>query len=117
MPIHYSNVMLLDPNTKRPTKIEVRKIEDSETGKLKNVRFVKGTNTAIPRPKDLSYQDDWADGPLDTLPEVVAKVTYTPNLNEYPIPRSVLNELRSPYREQYDLKQKAKKEAEKNAKN
>ncbi|KAI9292151.1 ribosomal protein L24 [Neoconidiobolus thromboides FSU 785] len=116
MPIHYSNVMHIDPNTRRAIKVELRKVKDEESGKLKNQRFVKGTNTMIPRPTFLEYIDARKDGPYDTLPEAATKVTYTPTLESYPLPKGVIDELRSPKRAAYDLHRsllKLQKEKEK----
>jgi large subunit ribosomal protein L24 len=44
-PLHVSNVMLLDPETKQPTRVGVRKNADG-----KNERFSKKTGNTIPRP-------------------------------------------------------------------
>lgn len=44
-PLHVSNVMLLDPETKEPTRVGVRKNDDG-----KNERFSKKTGKSIPRP-------------------------------------------------------------------
>jgi large subunit ribosomal protein L24 len=43
--LHVSNVMLLDPETKQPTRVGVRRNEDG-----KNERFSKKTGKTIPRP-------------------------------------------------------------------
>ncbi|KAJ9088136.1 39S ribosomal protein L24, mitochondrial [Entomophthora muscae] len=103
MPVHYSNVHLLDPITKRPCKINIRKVKDDKTGKMKNQRFVSGTNTMIPRPVLLEYQTERKDGPFDTLPDAVQKVTFVPSLSSFPLPKGVINELRSPYRAISDM--------------
>jgi large subunit ribosomal protein L24 len=44
-PLHVSNVMLLDPETKQPTRVGVRRNADG-----KNERFSKKTGNTIPRP-------------------------------------------------------------------
>ena len=44
-PLHASKVMLLDPETKQPTRVGVRRNEDG-----KNERFSKKTGKTIPRP-------------------------------------------------------------------
>ena len=43
--LHMSNVMLLDPTTKQPTRVGIRRNEDG-----KNERFSKKTGNMIPRP-------------------------------------------------------------------
>jgi len=44
-PLHVSNVMLIDPDTKQPTRVGVRKGPDG-----KNERYSKKTGKTIPRP-------------------------------------------------------------------
>ena len=44
-PLHVSNVMLLDPDTKQPTRVGVRRNDDG-----KNERYSKKTGKTIPRP-------------------------------------------------------------------
>jgi large subunit ribosomal protein L24 len=44
-PLHWSKVMLLDPETKQPTRVGIRRNEDG-----KNERFSKKTGRTIPRP-------------------------------------------------------------------
>jgi large subunit ribosomal protein L24 len=44
-PLHVSKVMLIDPETKQPTRVGVRKGSDG-----KNERYSKKTGNAIPRP-------------------------------------------------------------------
>jgi large subunit ribosomal protein L24 len=44
-PLHVSNVMLLDPETKQPTRVGVRKNADG-----KNERYSKKSGNTLPRP-------------------------------------------------------------------
>src|SRR5215213_2582433 len=44
-PLHVSNVMLIDPETRQPTRVGIRKSADG-----KNERFSKKTGNTIPRP-------------------------------------------------------------------
>lgn len=44
-PLHVSNVMLLDPESKQPTRVGIRKNADG-----KNERFSKKSGKTIPRP-------------------------------------------------------------------
>jgi len=44
-PLHVSNVMLIDPETKLPTRVGIRKGPDG-----KNERYSKKTGKTIPRP-------------------------------------------------------------------
>jgi large subunit ribosomal protein L24 len=44
-PLHVSNVMLLDPDTKQPTRVGIRKNADG-----KNERYSKKSGNTLPRP-------------------------------------------------------------------
>lgn len=44
-PLHVSNVMLLDPETRQPTRVGVRRNDDG-----KNERYSKKSGNSIPRP-------------------------------------------------------------------
>ncbi|HKI78456.1 MAG TPA: 50S ribosomal protein L24 [Ignavibacteriaceae bacterium] len=46
-PIHFSNVMLLDPKTNEPTRIGAQIILDEKTGKKKRARVSKATGEMI----------------------------------------------------------------------
>ena len=46
-PIHFSNVMLLDPKTNEPTRIGAQVILDEKTGKKKRARVSKATGEMI----------------------------------------------------------------------
>lgn len=38
-PIHRSNVMLVDPETKKPTRVGIKVTQEARDGKVKNVRI------------------------------------------------------------------------------
>lgn len=46
MPIAISNVMLVDPKTGEPTRVGIR-FEEGTDGKVRRVRFAKGSDTAF----------------------------------------------------------------------
>lgn len=77
MPIHYSNVALVNPLTQEKCKVEFKKVT-REYGKSETRRFVRNTDIEIPKTKYLEYQDQWIDGERDTAPEEVRKVTFSP---------------------------------------
>jgi hypothetical protein len=84
-------------NNRQPCKTEIKKVLDPKSGKLKNQRFVKGTEIMIPRTKLIEYMYEREDNiKYDTQPEIVQKITYVPNIKEDPIPPSVIDELRNP---------------------
>jgi len=97
MPIHISNVSLIDPETRQPVKPEFRKEKDPKTGKVENRRYIRGTSMELPKPKYLEYQKAWEDSVLDTLPEEVARISFEPSLAVPPLPGEVVDELRFKY--------------------
>ena len=52
-PIHVSNVAIVDPETKKPTRVGIRVEEQVKDGKKKTVRIrvAKGSGADIPDPK------------------------------------------------------------------
>ncbi|RKP05056.1 translation protein SH3-like domain-containing protein, partial [Thamnocephalis sphaerospora] len=97
MPVHVSNLSLINPETGLPTKVDVRKYTDASTGLTENRRYVRGTNIELPRHKYLEYQDEWKDSALDTLPSIASAVTFKPSMGVPPMPEGVINELRGKY--------------------
>lgn len=74
-PIHVSNVMLVDPVTKKPTRVGFKFLENGE-----KVRVAKKSKAIIPKPKlerDYSFRD--TVGPKDTPADVVLKKTFDEN--------------------------------------
>jgi len=75
MPLHYSNVLLVDPVDKAPTRVGVRVEPDGS-----RVRFSKRTGAVIPKPAYV--KKDKGDKPAnsfeETPPEEAARVTYKP---------------------------------------
>jgi large subunit ribosomal protein L24 len=77
--IHISNVSLIDPVTKKPTKV-FWKIDD--TGR--KMRISKDSGAEIPKPPPPVIKRE--AGPFDTNPDVVKKKTYFPSLLTAPLP-------------------------------
>ncbi|OMJ18403.1 putative 39S ribosomal protein L24, mitochondrial [Smittium culicis] len=77
----------------RPTKVKLVPFVDPETGKKEKRRYALASGTYIPKPKYMEYQNIWADGDKDTMPEDVTKVTYVPLNGERPMPSDVLREI------------------------
>ena len=75
-PVHISNVALIDPELKVPTRIRTGYLEDGT-----KVRVSKKSGAIIPKPdrSNLTCLDrtkDYKPGPLDTPAELVLKKTY-----------------------------------------
>ncbi|KAI8967111.1 translation protein SH3-like domain-containing protein [Mycotypha africana] len=100
MPIHYSNVMLLHPDTQLPTKIDRRKVSKTlEDGRVitRWSRFVKGTDIEIPKPFK-KYNDIVQDEKFTTTADEVLRVTYTSTPTDAaqpPFPQELVKELRN----------------------
>ena len=71
--VHYSNVMLIDPSTGKPTKISRRFLEDGT-----KVRVSKASGQIIPKPNPLRNRKPRSviQGPKDTSAVDAASVTF-----------------------------------------
>ncbi|KAG2226905.1 hypothetical protein INT45_010184 [Circinella minor] len=101
MPIHYSNVMLLHPDTQIPTRIERRQVEKTlDDGRVVKrwTRFAQGTDVEIPKPSQ-KYNDRSGDEKFSTTPEDTIKQTFQGvSLDVPPLPEGLIKELRNPYK-------------------
>jgi len=81
-PVHYSRVALIDPTTKKPTKISIKleeKIVNGEKVKVK-VRVAKKTGAVIEKPTpDINREKRHRVSPKDTPPELALKKTFNPD--------------------------------------
>lgn len=69
-PVHYSNARLIDPSTKRPTRVEFR------TSEGRRVRVAAGSKAVVPYPKQAQVRRPTKeDGPRDTEARHVFEVT------------------------------------------
>ncbi|KAI8053120.1 translation protein SH3-like domain-containing protein [Gilbertella persicaria] len=100
LPIHYSNIMLLHPDTQMPTRIDRRKVTETlSDGRIVSrwSRFVKGTDIEIPKPVR-KYNDQSGEELFTTSPEDATSATYTPDHSQPPFPQEVVRELRNIYK-------------------
>ncbi|KAK8800303.1 hypothetical protein WA171_004937 [Blastocystis sp. BT1] len=75
--VPYSNVQLVDPETKKPTKVKVKRVD----GIRQRVSMASGK--VIPKPQESmqrAHPVTSAVGPKDTLPSDVIEVTYNPDV-------------------------------------
>lgn len=101
MPIHVSNVALIDPSTEQPTKVRMGTFVDPDTGIKERRRYASGTGTYIPKQVDLSYQKEWKDGQLDTDPDVVNQVSFQTVPGVPPFPEDVMKEIKNRHKKHY----------------
>ncbi|KAI9490145.1 translation protein SH3-like domain-containing protein [Zychaea mexicana] len=101
MPIHYSNVMLLHPDTQIPTRIERRQVEKTlDDGRVAKrwTRFVQGTDVEIPKPSQ-KYDERSGDEKFSTSPENAIHESFSGlSLDVPPLPEGLVKELRNPYK-------------------
>ncbi|CEP19916.1 hypothetical protein [Parasitella parasitica] len=103
LPIHYSNVMLLHPDTQMPTRIDRRKTTKTlDDGRIISrwTRFVKGTEIEIPKPVR-KYNDQSTEENFTTAAEDAIEVTYKRDLTQPPFPQDLVKELRNPYKKKF----------------
>ncbi|KAI9229477.1 MAG: translation protein SH3-like domain-containing protein [Piptocephalis tieghemiana] len=110
VPIHISRVALLHPETRKPIKVAFREILDEETGKMRSMRVVQGTNEVIPRPPSMVDHSSFQETVFDTKSTVVSEVTYTPSMESNPLPPGVVDELRNKYGKQRVPKEKRRRQ-------
>lgn len=78
-PLHYSNVMLIDPVTKGPVRSMYRYLEDGTKVRISKGKLASGS--IIPRPEILKERRKprpVTAGPYDTLETDVSAATHTP---------------------------------------
>jgi hypothetical protein len=68
-------------------------IDNPEKGRADLTRFSTESQQFIPLPPREDKFKEQEEGPRDTLPEEVQKVTFHPNVFECPFPPSLMNEL------------------------
>ncbi|EEQ28271.1 hypothetical protein McanMca71_006554 [Microsporum canis] len=79
----------------------------------RHTRYISGLDIEIPWPE--TEEPDFKDHPIDTLQIEVEDKTYIPSLQTYPMPSTVIDELRNKYskfRTKHDPEYIAKKEEE-----
>jgi large subunit ribosomal protein L24 len=81
-PVHYSNVALVDPTTKQPTKVVLRSVpHPKDATRTTRVRVSRQTGVVIEKAKFLTRRlarVPKLDSPLDTPPDVALKRSFVP---------------------------------------
>lgn len=78
-PIHYSNIALIDPVTKKATSIKTRFLQDGSKARIAK------SGAVIQKPPPLARKKDRKAGPKDASEDVVHAVTFvarTPSIND-----------------------------------
>ncbi|KAJ3093741.1 hypothetical protein HDU96_002057 [Phlyctochytrium bullatum] len=93
MPVHVTDVKLIDPVTRQPTNVEIKKRFDTVKQRWVRERFLESSKTFLPIPGWTQKWKDYTSSEFDT-PEILAKQeTWKPSLSETPFPAEVLNQL------------------------
>ncbi|KXS18602.1 hypothetical protein M427DRAFT_195614 [Gonapodya prolifera JEL478] len=92
-PLRYSNVALVDPIHKTPTKVTYTLAHHPGTGLTEKYRVSKLSGEIIPFPKDADETEDAVEGPRDTTSKILDQVTFTASYTTPPFPTPLLNEI------------------------
>ncbi|ORZ39565.1 P-loop containing nucleoside triphosphate hydrolase protein [Catenaria anguillulae PL171] len=91
--IHVSNVALVHPVTKQPTRVFWKIEQDVATGKMVRKRFTKSEpEVEIPRPAfdpSIIEKNRIKDNKIDTLQDAVLEQTYVPSIEQPPLPEDI----------------------------
>ncbi|EGF76493.1 hypothetical protein BATDEDRAFT_92666 [Batrachochytrium dendrobatidis JAM81] len=93
MPIHYTQVQLVDPTISRPTETKLFWEYDHLKHRKVQRRLSLATDTVIPVPEPENPFKKLEEGALDTKPAIVSQVTWTPDITQCPFPPPFMNEL------------------------
>ncbi|KAJ3125376.1 hypothetical protein HK098_000323 [Nowakowskiella sp. JEL0407] len=102
MPIHYSNVQLVDPVTDKPTSVKLALQYNPEKGFVEKVRITQASGSRVPLPDLYAAQKAREDVPVkvgdiewnvNVTPEVAKLCTWKPDLTVPPFPNAFMNEL------------------------
>ncbi|TPX34345.1 hypothetical protein SmJEL517_g02964 [Synchytrium microbalum] len=91
-PIPYHSVLLVDPATDKADQVDLIKVRDRDNRMVLVRRFqTSEQDVKIPPPRNPTANQK--EGPMDTIPADVERVTFTPSLAEPPFPNQLANEL------------------------
>ncbi|KAJ3293131.1 hypothetical protein HDU79_000648 [Rhizoclosmatium sp. JEL0117] len=93
MPVHFSNVKLVDPHTQQLTDAKLIKKISKETGRLETYRLLKSSGQKLPVPADDGPVEKYEKSPLDTPNSLLAEKTWTPSVLNIPFPPRFMNQM------------------------
>ncbi|KAJ3338141.1 39S ribosomal protein L24, mitochondrial [Gonapodya sp. JEL0774] len=91
--LRYSNIALVDPVHKIPTKITYAAAQHPGTGLTRKYRVSKLSGEVIPFPEKEDPTKDAVEGPRDTTSRLVDQITFTATYDKPPLPVPLLNEI------------------------
>ncbi|KAJ3380248.1 Plastid ribosomal protein L24, partial [Entophlyctis sp. JEL0112] len=94
MPIHFSNIKLVDPHVGKITDAKLIHKFNKLTGQRETVRLLKASGATLPVPADDGPIEKYEKtSPLDTPADVVNAVTWRPDILSVPFPARFLNQM------------------------
>ncbi|KAJ3119604.1 Plastid ribosomal protein L24 [Physocladia obscura] len=93
MPIHFSNIKLVDPTVGKITDAKLKKEINQTTRRAEIFRILKESGTKLPVPIDDGPVDKYESSTLDTPKEAVLERTWTPSIFQIPFPARFMNQM------------------------
>ncbi|KAI9349628.1 translation protein SH3-like domain-containing protein [Obelidium mucronatum] len=93
MPIHFSNLKLVDPHVNKITDAKLVSSINRETGRLETYRLLKESGTKLPIPEDDGPVDKYESSIHDTPKSLLAEKTWEPTILKTPFPARFLNQM------------------------
>ncbi|KAJ3062683.1 Plastid ribosomal protein L24 [Podochytrium sp. JEL0797] len=93
MPIHFSNLKLVDPHVNKITDAKLVSKVNRITGRLETVRLLKESGKSLPVPADNGPVDKYEASVLDTPKGLVTEKTWSPSLETIPFPPRFMNQM------------------------
>ncbi|KAI8616118.1 translation protein SH3-like domain-containing protein, partial [Chytriomyces sp. MP71] len=93
MPIHVSNLRIIDPHVGKPTQAKIVERINRTTGRLEKFRWLKESGTELPVPVDDGPVDKYEASIHDTPKTLVAEHTWQPSILNIPFPPRFMNQM------------------------
>ncbi|KAJ3105703.1 Plastid ribosomal protein L24 [Phlyctochytrium planicorne] len=94
MPIHFSDLKLVDPILSKPSQVSLKREYNPKTERYEIQRYFHESKSFLPIPNPLEKKyEDYKAGPADTKEDLVKATTWRPSLAATPFPPSFLNQL------------------------
>ncbi|KAJ3242973.1 hypothetical protein HDU78_000926 [Chytriomyces hyalinus] len=93
MPIHFSNLKLVDPHLNKTTDAKLITRINRVTKRPETFRFLKESRTELPIPVDDGPIDKYESSPHDTPKTLLAQHTWKPSILNIPFPPRFMNQM------------------------
>ncbi|KAJ3217563.1 hypothetical protein HDU67_007635 [Dinochytrium kinnereticum] len=93
MPVHYSDVKLVDPVVSSTTDVELKRALNPKTGRWELQRLLAASKTFLPIPSAADKYENYPGGTNDTSEALAKLKTWTPSISSTPFPPLLMNQL------------------------